>query len=711
MIQSTDIRNRLKTNGWVSEAFPTLQDISYVCANCVDAGRELVVYALDRRDQLSEDLQLVLDDLAMRVGLYPYVENLSELSLAKAIEHASHTAEGSMSQIVFHSSQAKIFEKLLDGRSVVLSAPTSYGKSLLIDAYIAASELTNVVIIVPTIALIEETRRRMGKFSEKYKIITTKDQTFGDKNILVLTQERYLAMREDLPDPDFFVIDEFYKLDLSGGKDRSNLLNQAFLHLQSTGSQYYLLGPSIDSISPEAESLLDCDFIHEEFNTVALDIHYLKKEPSKPRSLATKLSEITGQTLVYCKSPQSTRNLMTELIEIGYSEGDVAEELVDAADWAADNFHQDWLVSQALRHGVGIHHGRVPRALARFMVRAFEDRKLQTLVCTSTLIEGVNTAARNVVVYDNKVDRKKLDFFTFNNISGRSGRMFKHYVGHVYLFEPPPEKELPFVDIPAFNPTAATPSSILLQKDYSTLPEEAQNKINPLRDQQVVPFDLLTRHSGIEPEYLLEAGRKFLEMSTTSLSLFAWAGYPTYDQLGAVCGVIWSELNGAAAARNGGMLTSNMMNYWLWDLYKKADVSWFRREMIRNQIEGMGKSADDAVEDVLRFLRNWASFNFPKYIVAVNDLATVELDRRSMERCDYTPFATEIENLFQPHTFATLEEYGLPVEVATKLAQEQVFDRNDSLDTVIRKIRRADRDQLRPTRFERNVLRDFLEGV
>ena len=86
------------------------------------------------------------------------------------------------------------------------------------------------------------------------------------------------------------------------------------------------------------------------------------------------------------------------------------------------------------------------------MIRAFEEGKLKALLCTSTLIEGVNTSAKNVVVYDSKLNRKSLDFFTFNNIRGRSGRMFRHFVGNIFVFDAPPQEELPFVDMPAINP-------------------------------------------------------------------------------------------------------------------------------------------------------------------------------------------------------------------------------------------------------------------
>src|SRR5207248_5704561 len=104
-----------------------------------------------------------------------------------------------------------------------------------------------------------------------------------------------------------------------------------------------------------------------------------------------------------------------------------------------------------------------------YMVRAFNRDVLRFLVCTSTLIEGVNTKAKNVVIYDDKINKSRIDFFTFNNIKGRSGRMMQHFIGHVYLFHPPPEEELPLVDVPAFTQPEGTPDSLLIQLDRDDL--------------------------------------------------------------------------------------------------------------------------------------------------------------------------------------------------------------------------------------------------
>src|SRR5690606_14851751 len=123
----------------------------------------------------------------------------------------------------------------------------------------------------------------------------------------------------------------------------------------------------------------------------------------------------------------------------------------DAAQWAGENYHPEWTLVKGLRNGIGMHHGRMPRALAQLCVKGFNEGSLPILVCTSTLIESVNTKVKNVIIFDNKIAKQKYDFFTFNFIRGRYGRMFKHFIGNVYVFHEPPQQELPLVDVPVFS--------------------------------------------------------------------------------------------------------------------------------------------------------------------------------------------------------------------------------------------------------------------
>lgn len=715
MISAGALREKLSTAGWADSPFKLLAQLSSVVSCDPEVGRELTIRALNNRELLAEQYRPILDEIIANTGLHPYiVNNLKGLSARTALLHAAHEASGEMEGYVIHSAQARILSYLVAGESVVLSAPTSFGKSLLIDLTIASREFENVVLLVPTLALVEETRRRMARFSHRYSIITSTNQTFSNKNIFVLTQERYLAMREEIPSVDFFAIDEFYKLSISDDGVRSTQLNEALLHLMRLSPQFFMLGPSIHAIPDVASERLNCRFIAERFQTVVTELVALSKKPNKDEALARLLDDVDGQTLVYCQSPSSTRKVLAKYLELREIPITTNTELLEAADWTSENFHEEWLVSVALKHGIGIHHGRLPRALARFMVRAFERGLINVLLCTSTLIEGVNTSAKNVVVFDNKLggNTKKhlLDFFTFNNIRGRSGRMFEHFIGNVYYFEAPPQEELPFVDIPAINPTSATPSSLLIQMNESDIPSSLMPKYQDFRKNEFIEFDQLKKMSGIEPEMVIDTMRYLYELPIQELVEFSWSNKPQYEDLSVTSEIIWEYMGGSVAAKRAAIYSHKMMTFWVWELYRSRSVSKFRREMIVSQIRN-GKKPDDAVENVLAFLRNWASFNYPKYLSSLHEITNVVLLRRGISAANYIPFSTQIEHLFQPTAFSTLEEYGLPSEIAQSLADRKVFSGQDSLDAIVNSLKRPDLMKFGATQFERGMIDDFQIGI
>lgn len=711
MINPNEIRKELGLDDWVANPFGILTTISNISTSNADLGRELVIRALEKRDNLEKEYQNILDELAMQVGLYPYVVNaLEKLSLRSAFLHASHRAEGMMGDFVLHSAQARVLRKLLAGESIILSAPTSFGKSLLIDLTISASEFTNIVLIVPTLALVEETRRRMSRFVDRYSIITSTKQSLGEKNIFVCTQERFLAMEHEIPEIDFFAIDEFYKLSISNDGGRATQLNQALLKLINTGAQFYMLGPSIRAIPDIVREKLGCTFLIEDFETVAIELHLVSKKPNREEALANLLDTLEGQTMIYCQSPASTRKVLKGYIENRSVELSQDEEIIEAARWTAEHYHDEWLVSVALQHGIGIHHGRLPRSLGRFMVRAFEEGKLKVLLCTSTLIEGVNTAAKNVIVYDNKLDKKSLNFFTFNNIRGRSGRMFRHFIGHVYVFETPPQEDLPFVDMPVLNPTETTPSSLLIQLPAADIPESLKDKVGKLINQDTLPIALLKHLSGVEPEFLLDTAAYLLGLNVQELGRCSWSSRPQYEDIQFSSDIIWEKLGGAASARQSAVLSSKMMTFWIWDLYKSRSVSLFRKNTIQNQIN-RGASPDDAVENVLAFLRGWASFNYPKYLTVLSEVTNYVLTKRGFNGCNYSQFAASIEHLFQPNSFSSLEEYGLPTEISEKLLASRLFGKDDDLEAVVNNLRKRELSSFADGIFERRVIEDFQKGI
>ena len=497
-----------------------------------DEGRDLVLRALEHKGAFG-DCFGILNDLTRQVGLFPYLDE-ERLSLPDSIAYEYHKPLNG-DDFVFHREQAYIYRRLLSGESVVLSAPTSFGKSRIIDEIVRLNKFRNIAVVVPTIALIDETRRRLIKFSDQYKVVTQVSQVPAERNLFILTAERVNAF-EELPQIDFFVIDEFYKLDItSSDETRPVNLNQAFYRLYKNGGQFFLLGPSIEQVSDQMEEQFSCYFYRTPFSTVASDQYYVGGG-DREAQLVEICRELNEPTLIFCSSPNKV-NEIAELLEGQLSARDVPRELASCNDWISEHYHHDWIYGKALLKGIGIHHGRLPRSLGQYVVRKFNELKLNFLICTSTLIEGVNTKAKNVIVYDNQIAQKKIDFFTFNNIKGRSGRMFEHFVGRVFLFDPPPEEQLPLVEIPLVTQGDNVPDSLLIQMDSNDLTPRSKERLSEFVRSAILPMDILKQNAGIEPQD--QIGLASAILSEKKYHLLSWNSLPSWEELEYACDLIW----------------------------------------------------------------------------------------------------------------------------------------------------------------------------
>ena len=81
------------------------------------------------------------------------------------------------------------------------------------------------------------------------------------------------------------------------------------------------------------------------------------------------------------------------------------------------------------------------------------------------------------------------------------------------------------------------------------------------------------------------------------------------------------------------------------------------------------KSIDEAVERVLQFDRNWAGFDFPRYLMAVSRIQAEVLGQSDHEVGDYSFFASQVENHFEPAELTAMDEFGIPVQVGRKIVE------------------------------------------
>lgn len=657
--------------------------------------RDIVLRLLERRKDLGNAGKL-LDHLIGELGLYPYLQE-NKLEFKDKIRHTLFSAPEPVDK-TFHIKQAEVFHKLMAGKSVALSAPTSFGKSLIIEAIIADYKFDNIVIVVPTIALIDELKKKLHKYSDHYKIVTQSNQKIADRNLFIYTQERIIESK-NLEKVDFFVIDEFYKLAPTSTDDyRCDRLNLAFHKLHKQCKHFYMLGPNIEGISEGIEKSLNCNLIkYDHFKTVSTNEFYYeikstgsdkKKDEERDIHLASILKTVgpEQQTVIFCKSPKRANNLINKIINLGIIQK--SKKNSDLSNWLKEVYHQDWNLASGIEHGVACHHAKLPRSLGSLIVEMFNSSKINILVCTSTLIEGVNTNARNIIIYDDCLTgNEKLDAFTFNNISGRSGRMFEHYVGNVYILGDKPQDQLPFIDIPIVSQSDNASDSMLLQISEE-LDEAGKRKIARFTNQTILPVSLLNKHQGIPPERLLEFAEVFLDKCGKWHRLMNWSeAYPTRNQLNHLC-ILMKDYFKVTRMGSGCIRSAKHLNNRLRDIMRKeSDKDMILEEYNYRKSEDSKYTVDDAVQVIFEFKRNLVGYNLPKIIFAINDIQKLIFERFSYKAGDFSTFAVHLESFFELPALSYLEEYGIPFHISKKIINDIKLNEQDDLDDVIRKIK------------------------
>jgi late competence protein required for DNA uptake (superfamily II DNA/RNA helicase) len=362
-----------------------------------------------------------------------------------------------------------------------LSASTSFGKTHIVFEIIKKMEYNNVVLIFPTIALLSENLERLTStdnyhyFIDNYDIHTLSEVgELGEKNLFIYTPERFLSFiekRTDEIDFDFAFIDEVYKIDneyIIDEEVRENERDVAYrlavFESLKPDVDALLAGPYIDFSKRDdpkynasfdrflSENLIELidynnyEIVNKSFTDIKSSREYSVDEQlqlkftnnTKDQRLVETIQSIIdiGQnSIVYCYSISSVESYAKKLIASKILENHNSSEYSDFLTHITDNFNKDWTVIEALKHGIGIHHGLVPKYLQKEIVSLFNRNLLRVLISTTTITEGVNTSAKNLVVLHHKKGNKDLKKFDAKNIAGRAGRFLYHYSGRVIVLK------------------------------------------------------------------------------------------------------------------------------------------------------------------------------------------------------------------------------------------------------------------------------------
>lgn len=483
--------------------------------------RDLVCWISDndelKKDSMIADLLYIASN-KMRVFGYNRLNHFDDSCNVDLISGLGNQAVKNLyksqadGDIILDKSQKEVIDlfQSLSPRRLLVSAPTSYGKTFLMReiVFLNKDRYKNILLVFPTVALLLENAGVMSWFISKYnlnyKIIKTVDATCEENGnkIFVFTPERALQLIASFPDIkiDFFFFDEIYKIDEDYcndemdengdgtectekraaviaqqnsflDEDRGKTFRIALYLLSKTVDEYYLAGPNlsknhfgigmkrfldnnkiavkeilfeptlritVNAYRRKIEEEVPCELLPAECTSL---VPVGSKVNEKIKDVVTYINNCNyGQTLLYCTSPAKAieySNKLSQFIDNAHIFESYPEKFKNfiehiRKEYDIENSVDEWSLVRVLKNGFGMHHGQLPKYIQREILDYFNNGTFKLMFCTSTIVEGVNTDARNMIILNPSKGRKKLSPFDIKNIKGRAGRYHHCFVGRVF---------------------------------------------------------------------------------------------------------------------------------------------------------------------------------------------------------------------------------------------------------------------------------------
>ena len=110
------------------------------------------------------------------------------------------------------------------------------------------------------------------------------------------------------------------------------------------------------------------------------------------------------------------------------------KELDDLADEIRNDIHSDYYLADLIRKGVAYHVGYLPLHVRTKIEELYRVKKIKAIFCTSTIIEGVNLPADNLIAVSCNIGNAgTMSAVEFKNMLGRVGRIEYNLYGNVFI--------------------------------------------------------------------------------------------------------------------------------------------------------------------------------------------------------------------------------------------------------------------------------------
>lgn len=364
----------------------------------------------------------------------------------------------------------QIYEKYIN---LSISAPTSMGKSYLF-VRLMIKELIKtkkcIVYVVPTRALINEVvwdiRKCLNRQSNHNFFITSSSDTNnileGSVGIFVLTQERlYQLCSSQNLNIGTIIIDEAQSIMDS---KRGILLEYSVRYAKFIwdNARIIFISPFVEN--PEA--LLEKFGANEKsksYNerqiTVRKNIIKLKrairgydsfyddelfanlKNIGRSGNIASNILNVyqnfnNGEnSIIYCNKPSMCLKVCEEIIARNIFETTTDEELLALAEFIEKYIHKKYILAKYIRKGIVFHYSSLPGFIRVAIEEQAKKGKFKLVVCTPTLLQGVNIPIQNMYILNPLKNNEDLSDLDFWNLIGRAGRLSYDMSGNIILID------------------------------------------------------------------------------------------------------------------------------------------------------------------------------------------------------------------------------------------------------------------------------------
>lgn len=359
-----------------------------------------------------------LYDFSINFGYYPIAKKIVEHGLIQINTIEDMLLEKRMDQferkdIIETYEQYNSENDILkdENNYISYSAPTSYGKSSIINELIVNENYNKIGIIVPTRSLINQTYRKVKKEIQGYKIIVHDEMYEGEEKFIgILTQERALRLLEN----DNFYFEKLYideAHNILDDDNRSVLLTRLIRKnkIRYNNQKIVYFSPVINN-SKNLEiknDVVDIKQYRVKFNVKEPEFFELtlnQQERKYNRFINEFYLTDNGKPMyeyitdnskeknfIFINRPIKIENFSKEFSTNCNIPNTDNTEIKEIIEMFKKHVHEDFYMTDLLKKGIVYIHGKMPDQIKDYIEHKFRKcKELKYIIANHVILEGMN---------------------------------------------------------------------------------------------------------------------------------------------------------------------------------------------------------------------------------------------------------------------------------------------------------------------------------